>query len=90
LWLYLVPPSEPPAEPYGADYPRWALECAAVAKEYPCVAGICIDDFSRNADLFSPSYCRDMGSPAQNLANPPSRGESFGYYESVAVTFAKV
>jgi hypothetical protein len=69
LWLYLVPPSEPPApEPFGHDYVRWAGECAALAKEYPCVAGLCIDDFNGNVDKFTPAYCKDMMNAAHKIA----------------------
>lgn len=87
LWLYLVPPSEPPApEPFGADYPRWAAECAAVAKEHPCVAGICIDDFNGNTDLFTPAYCRRMMDAARKIA--PNLAlvvvNYFGFYGSMA------
>jgi hypothetical protein len=85
LWLYLTPPSEPPApEPFGFDYVRWAKECAAVAKEYPCVAGLCIDDFNGNVDKFTPAYCKDMMRAARAIA--PSLAllvtNYFGYYES--------
>jgi len=69
LWLYLVPPSEPPVpEPFGLDYVRWASECAMLAKEYPCVAGLCIDDFNGNVDKFTPAYCKDMMNAAHKIA----------------------
>jgi hypothetical protein len=69
LWLYLAPPSEPPApEPFGHDYIRWAGECAKLAKEYPCVAGLCIDDFNGNVDKFTPGYCKDMMKAAHKIA----------------------
>jgi len=69
LWLYLVPPSEPPApEPFGSDYVRWAVECAGVAKAYPCVAGLCIDDFHDNVAFFTPAYCRKMMKAARETA----------------------
>lgn len=87
LWLYLVPPSEPPApEPFGADYPRWAAECAAVAKEFPCVAGICVDDFNGNTDLFTPAYCRRMMAPAREVSPKLAllAVNSYGYYASIA------
>jgi len=84
LWLYLTPPSEPPApEPFGFDYVRWAEECAAVAAEFPCVAGLCIDDFNGNVDKFTPAYCRDMMRAARAIA--PNLAllvtNYFGYYE---------
>jgi hypothetical protein len=86
LWLYLVPPSEPPApEPFGADYERWAVECASVAEQFPCVAGLCIDDFNGNVDLFAPAYCRKMMAAARKIA--PRLAllvvNYFGYYETM-------
>jgi hypothetical protein len=69
LWLYLAPPSEPPApEPFGHDYIRWASECAKLAKEYPCIAGLCIDDFNGNVNKFAPGYCKDMMNAAHKIA----------------------
>jgi hypothetical protein len=87
LWLYLVPPSEPPSpEPFGADYPRWAAECATLAKEYPNIAGICIDDFNGNTDFFTPAYCLKMMARARETA--PNLAllavNYFGYYGSMA------
>jgi len=69
LWLYLPPPSEPPQPgPFGYDYVRWAVECAKLAKQYPVVAGICIDDFNGNVSLFTPTYCKQMMDAARKIA----------------------
>lgn len=68
LWLYLTPPSEGAPEPFGDDYVAWAVECAKVAKQYPVVKGICIDDFNENVAKFTPSYCREMMSAAHKIA----------------------
>jgi hypothetical protein len=86
LWLYLVPPSEPPAPaPFGHDYIRWAEECARLAKAYPSVSGICIDDFNGNLDLFTPVYCLEMKRAAKAIA--PRLNflvvNYFGFYESM-------
>jgi hypothetical protein len=84
LWLYITPPSEPPApEPFGFDYHRWARELAALAKAYPCVAGLCIDDFNGNVDLFTPAYCREMMDAARAAAPHLALlvTNYFGYYE---------
>jgi len=85
LWLYLVPPSERPApEPFGHDYVRWAEECARLAKIYPCIAGLCIDDFNGNVDKFTPAYCQEMMKAAHNIAPRLALlvTNYFGYYES--------
>jgi len=84
LWLYLVPPSEPPApEPFGLDYVRWAEECAKLAKRYSCLAGLCMDDFNGNVDKFTPAYCQEMMKAAHTIA--PHLAflviNYFGYYE---------
>ena len=84
LWLYITPPSEPPApEPFGFDYVRWAKELAELAKAYPCVAGLCIDDFNGNVGLFTPAYCRDMMAAARTAAPHLAllATNYFGYYE---------
>jgi len=69
LWLYLTPPSRNDVpEPFGADYIRWAVECAKVAKQYPVVKGICIDDFNGAVKKFTPAYCRQMMAEAHKIA----------------------
>ena len=68
LWLYLTPPSEGVPDPFGADYVRWATECAKIAARYPVVEGICIDDFNGNVRKFTPSYCREMMDEAHTIA----------------------
>jgi hypothetical protein len=84
LWLYLTPPSEPPPpEPFGHDYVRWAVECAKLAKEYPAVAGLCIDDFNGNVKTFTPAYCKEMMQSAHAIAPHLALLVVcyFGYYE---------
>lgn len=68
LWLYLTPPSETPPAPFGNDYVRWARECAAMAKQYPIVQGIALDDFNGNVKTFTPDYCRRMMTEAHTVA----------------------
>lgn len=68
LWLYLTPPSEGVPEPFGDDYVKWAVECAKVAKQYPCIKGVCMDDFNGNVAKFTPSYCKEMMDAAHTIA----------------------
>ena len=84
LWMYITPPSEPPApEPFGLDYVRWAKELAALARAHPSVAGLCIDDFNGNVDLLTPAYCREMMTAARAAAPRLALlvTNYFGYYE---------
>jgi hypothetical protein len=69
LWLYLTPPARKDVpDPFGADYVRWAVECAKVAAQYPMVKGICIDDFNGAVKKFTPAYCRQMMTAAHKIA----------------------
>lgn len=71
LWLYLTSPKQGAPEPFGEDYVRWATECAQLAKQYPVIRGICIDDFSFfkvNRRTFTPAYCREMMRAAHSIA----------------------
>jgi len=85
LWLYLTPPSEGAPEPFGDDYVKWAVECAKIARQYPVVKGICIDDFNENVARFTPSYCREMMSAAHEIAPHLSFlvVGYFGYQDSI-------
>jgi hypothetical protein len=86
LWLYLTPPSEGVPEPFGGDYLRWAAECAGVAKQYPIVKGICIDDFNGNVRKFTPAYCKRMMREAHKTAPHLSLLVVcyFGYQKAIA------
>jgi hypothetical protein len=68
LWLYLTPPTEGAPEPFGKDYVRWADECANIAKKYPAIQGLVIDDFNQNVKLFTPEYCKAMMLQAHKTA----------------------
>ena len=67
LWLYLTPPSEGVPEPYGEDYVKWATACAELAKQYPIIQGISIDDFNGNVKKFTPEYCKEMMGEAHKI-----------------------
>ena len=68
LWLYLTPPSETPPAPFGNDYVRWAKECAALARQFPVVQGLTLDDFNGNVKTFTADYCRQMMTEAHKVA----------------------
>jgi hypothetical protein len=68
LWLYITPPDEGAPDPFGGDYVTWAIECAKIAKKYPAVKGIVIDDFNSNVATFTPSYCKKMMIEARKIA----------------------
>lgn len=87
LWLYLTPPSaQGGPEPFGVDYVRWAVQCAKIAREFPAVKGLCIDDFNGAVKTLTPSYCRQMMTAARQLA-PDLRLLAvcyFGYEHTIA------
>jgi hypothetical protein len=68
LWLYLTPPSEGFPEPFGSNYVRWASECALLAKQYPIIRGITMDDFNGNVKFFTADYCKTMMAEARRIA----------------------
>jgi hypothetical protein len=68
LWLYLTPPSETPPAPFGSNYVRWATECATLAKQYPIIQGLTLDDFNGNVKTFTPEYCQQMMAAAHREA----------------------
>ena len=55
-------------DPFGADYVRWAVECAKVARQFPMLKGICIDDFNGAVKHFTPSYCKQMMAEAHKIS----------------------
>ena len=68
VWLYLMPPSEAHSNypPYNLDYVAWATNTALLAKQYPVLTGLVIDDFYANQTLFTPSYVSNMMSAAHS------------------------
>ncbi|MCX6901097.1 MAG: hypothetical protein NT105_20680 [Verrucomicrobia bacterium] len=71
VWVYLVPPSEPPpSEPFGLDYLRWGEEIAKLSLKHANLKAWMIDDFHANtAKLFTPGYVRAMQARAKAV-NP--------------------
>ena len=89
LWLYLAPPSETVPDPYGSDYVTWATQCATIAKTYPCVAGLCIDDFcnTKNHTTFTTTHCQSMMTAAHAI-DPQLSLLVTGYYTDQTTYFA--
>src|SRR5579875_676532 len=58
VWVYLVPPSEGPSQPYGADYLKWVTEIAQLSTKFPDLRGWAMDDFARGSNLatFTPEF----------------------------------
>lgn len=70
IWVYLVPPSEPPAsEPFQYDYEKWAEEIAKLSLHYPNLKAWVIDDFLYNQSLFTPQYVAQIQLKAKTV-NP--------------------
>jgi hypothetical protein len=68
LWLMLTPPAVTPAPtPYGYDYVAWAQQCATIAKQYPMVAGLTVDELASNTSFFTPSYLKSMMTAAHAI-----------------------
>ncbi len=87
VWVYLVPPSEPPApQPFGLDYPRWAEEIARRSLQHPNLTGWVIDDFYENHALFTPAYVADLRAWARRI-NPRLRFYPLMYYDQIRPEF---
>lgn len=69
LWLYNVPPSEPPSpKPFEYDYVRWAEEVARLMVKYPVIQGMLMDDFNGNTSYFTLEKCQQFIDAAHAIA----------------------
>jgi hypothetical protein len=89
VWVYLVPPSEPPSsEPFGLDYPRWGEEIAKLSLKHANLKAWVIDDFYANtAKTFTPGYVRAMQARAKAV-NPRLAFLPLMYYGEITRKFA--
>ncbi|MFA7004125.1 MAG: hypothetical protein WC429_08825, partial [Verrucomicrobiia bacterium] len=88
VWVYLVPPSEPPpSEPFGLDYPRWGEEIAKLSLKHANLKAWMIDDFYANtAKLLTPGYVRTMQARAKAV-NPRLAFLPLMYYGEITRKF---
>ncbi|MCX6910953.1 MAG: hypothetical protein NTY01_23325 [Verrucomicrobia bacterium] len=88
VWVYLVPPSEPPpSEPFGLDYPRWGEEIAKLSRQHANLKAWVIDDFYANtAKLLTPGYVRAMQARAKAV-NPRLAFLPLMYYSEITRKF---
>ena len=88
VWVYLVPPSEPPpSAPFGLDYPQWAGEIAKLSLRHPNLKAWMIDDFHANsAKLLTPAYVRAMQARAKAV-NPRLAFLPLMYYGEITRKF---
>ena len=88
VWVYLVPPSEPPpSEPFGLDYPRWGEEIAKLSRQHANLKAWVIDDFYANtAKLLTPGYVRSMQARAKAV-NPRLAFLLLMYYGEITRKF---
>jgi uncharacterized protein YfiM (DUF2279 family) len=88
VWVYLVPPSEPPpSEPFGLDYPRWGEEIAKLSLKHANLKAWVIDDFYANsAKTLTPACVRTMQARAKAV-NPRLAFLPLMYYGEITRKF---
>jgi len=88
VWVYLVPPSEPPpSEPFGFDFARWGEEIAKLSQQHANLKAWVIDDFYENAaKLLTPGYVRTMQARAKAV-NPRLAFLPLMYYGEITRKF---
>ncbi|GGP52041.1 hypothetical protein [Saccharothrix coeruleofusca] len=72
VWAYLVPPSECPGGedtcaqylPHKKNYVAWAQAVGALAKKYPVLRALAMDDFYYNRSFFTPAYTAQVRAAA--------------------------
>lgn len=81
---YLFPPSEsnPPYQPFGFDYPRWAGQLAKLSLTHPALKGFTIDDFAENPGAFPPAYAARIAKAAR-AENPRFQFWPMFYYRDL-------
>lgn len=88
-WVYLVPPTERPANypPFQGDYVAWGNAIGKLAAQYPSLTAWVIDDFTWNLGTFTPQLTCAMTAAAK-AASPSLRFYPIEYYPQVLTDFA--
>lgn len=84
VWVYLVPPSEGPSQPYGADYLKWVSEIAQLSTKFPDLRGWAMDDFARGSNLatFTPEFFQ-QAEKIVDATNPRLQFLPIAYYTDI-------
>lgn len=89
VWVYLVPPSEPPpSQPFGLDFVTWAREIAKLSVEYPNLRAWVIDDFYANRDVLTPEYMAQVCVTAREI-NPDLAFYPLMYFPEISWRFVE-
>lgn len=89
VWVYLVPPSEPPpSQPFGLDFVRWGQEIAKLSLKYSNLRGWIIDDFYANSAKLTPEYIARMQRAAKAI-NPNLLFYPLMYYREIHYPFVE-
>jgi hypothetical protein len=80
-WVYLVPPSELPANypPHQDDYVAWGDAIGRIAADHPSVTAWAMDDWFKNLATFTPEYTCQMVEASRSHA-PDLRFYAVDYY----------
>lgn len=84
VWVYLVPPSEGPSQPFGSDYLKWVTEIAQLSTKFPGLRGWAMDDFARgtNLETFTPAFFQQV-EKIIDVTNPKLQFLPIAYYTDV-------
>jgi hypothetical protein len=84
VWVYLVPPSEGPSQPFGSDYLKWVTEIAQLSTKFPDLRGWAMDDFARgtNLETFTPAFFQ-QAEKIIDATNPKLQFLPIAYYTDI-------
>lgn len=89
VWVYLVPPSEPPpSQPFGLDFITWAREIAKLSIQHPNLRAWVIDDFYANRSVLTPEYMAQVCAAAREI-NPNLAFYPLMYFPEIGWRFVE-
>ncbi len=89
VWVYLVPPSEPPpSKPFGLDFVRWGQEIARLSLKHSNLKGWVIDDFYANGKILRPEYVAEVQKAAKAI-NPKLVFYPLMYFHEIHYVFTE-